>query len=426
MCFNWPELHQLAGRHGDAFFLLDLPRFTANCTDFIAAFRAHYPGMALAYSYKTNYLPPLCREVQRLGGYAEVVSRLEYDLALRVGVPGDRIVFNGPLKTREDLECAFAAGSLVNLDCLQEVDLVGAIAAAMGGGRELAVGLRCNFDVGTPGRSRFGLGLERGELEEAVRRLRAQPGVRLAGLHCHFSTPTRSVDSYRRRVTRLIELSDRFFPSAPPDFLDVGGGYFGRMPAVFAGQFDCPIPSYAEYAQAIAIPVRQRFGSAGPVLFVEPGAAVVADVMDYVGRVVAVKDLGVRRVALVVGSVHNVRPTLSAKKLPVALHPAPPDQSGAALEGPVDLVGYTCMEHDCLHPDFPGRVAVGDFVTFGQVGAYTVVFKPPFIRASPPVLVHQGTMDSVRVARRGETFDDVFATCALGTETGGSGPQTLP
>lgn len=416
MRFNWSELQRLAGQFGEAFFLLDLPRFTANCTEFVGAFRLHYPDTSLAYSYKTNYLPVVCAEVQRLGGYAEVVSRLEYDLAVRLGVPGDRIIFNGPLKTRDDLEYALAAGSLVNLDCLQEVDQIGQLARA---GRVQAgarVGLRCNFDVGNATRSRFGLGTDGGELDEAVRRLRGIPAVRLAGLHCHFSTPTRSVDSYRRRMVRLLELSDRYFPKDPPEFLDIGGGYFGRMPADFASQFDCPIPGYEEYAGAIAAPMRERFGpTGGPRLFAEPGAAVVADVMDYVGRVAAVKDLGVRRVALVMGSVHNVRPTLSSKKLPVRLHPAEPGQSGASVEGPVDLVGYTCMEHDCLYPQFPGRVAVGDFVSFGQVGAYTVVFKPPFIRASPAVLVDHGRSEGVVLGRREETFEDVFATCAFGS-----------
>ena len=52
----------------------------------------------IGYSYKTNYLPSLIKEMSNLGAYAEVVSRLEYDLALKIGVKPNKIIFNGPLK----------------------------------------------------------------------------------------------------------------------------------------------------------------------------------------------------------------------------------------------------------------------------------------------------------------------------------------
>lgn len=413
MKLSWSLLERLAAQHGDAFILADVPQFISNCHDFIEAFRQIYPRSALAYSYKTNYLPAFCIAVDRLGGYAEVVSRMEYDLAVRLGVRGERIIFNGPLKTAEDIEMALTANSTVNLDCLQEIVWIERLSKQTPA-RKFSVGLRCNFDVGTPTRSRFGLSVDSGELNEAVRRLRRLPNVRVSGLHCHFSTPTRSVAFYELRTRRLIELADKLFGRVTPDFLDVGGGFFGHMPKEFARQFDCPIPDYAAYARAVACPVRERYDpEAGPTLIIEPGAAVVADVMKYVGRIVAVKNLGPRRVALVVGSVHNVRPTLSSKRLPVELYRAKMARAGAAIDGPVDLVGYTCMEHDCLLPDYPGRVAVGDFVVFGQVGAYTLVFKPPFIRPNPPILGYGTGSSEWEVLRREETFADVFVSFPL-------------
>jgi diaminopimelate decarboxylase len=73
----------------------------------------------------------------------------------------------------------------------------------------------------------------------------------------------------------------------------------------------------------------------------------------------------------------------------------------------VDVVGYTCMEHDCLYRGYEGALRPGDFVVFDNVGAYTVVMQPPFIRPAPAILAWDGA-DSFAVARRAERFDDLF------------------
>ena len=66
------------------------------------------------------------------------------------------------------------------------------------------------------------------------------------------------------------------------------------------------------------------------------------------------------------------------------------------------------MEHDCLYRDLKEAVRPGDFVVFENVGAYTVVMKPPFIQPAPAILAHEG--GSFAPARRAERCDDVFAT----------------
>ena len=78
----------------------------------------------MAYSYKTNYTPYLCRIIKSKGGFAEVVSRLEYDLALKVGQKPNKIVFNGPVKCYEDIALALGNKSIVNLDSWTEIDHV--------------------------------------------------------------------------------------------------------------------------------------------------------------------------------------------------------------------------------------------------------------------------------------------------------------
>lgn len=86
-----------------SFFLLDTNRLRDNYERFSRAFSSRYEQVSVGYSYKTNYLPYACQCLHRLGALAEVVSRLEYDLALKLGVEPTAIIFNGPLKTAEDI-----------------------------------------------------------------------------------------------------------------------------------------------------------------------------------------------------------------------------------------------------------------------------------------------------------------------------------
>jgi diaminopimelate decarboxylase len=58
-------------------------------------------------------------------------------------------------------------------------------------------------------------------------------------------------------------------------------------------------------------------------------------------------------------------------------------------------------------------VDIGDYAVFDNMGAYTVVFKPPFIRPNPSIVTYDSETGSYCLSRRAETFDDVFASYSI-------------
>lgn len=413
MLLSWQTLHDLEKEYGDSFFILDLRQFENNYKEFLQGFRSSYPNTNLGYSYKTNYIPKICQSVYAMGGYAEVVSQMEYDLAISIGVPPTRIIFNGPLKQPEDLEKAILAGSIVNLDCLEEVEIVEALANRLPE-QKIAVGLRCNFDIGISRISRFGFDVAAGELDRAFQRLTQLNNCTVDGLHCHISTSERSTESYARRTQKIIELTDYYFQEKQPRFIDIGGGFFGKMTDDLKSQFDGYIPNYQEYAEAVAPQLKSKYpDNSGPELIIEPGVAIVSDVLNFVAKVVGVKTVRSRQVALVVGSVHNVKPTGTDKTLSLRVYRSEANNGQRKLPGPVDIVGYTCMEHDCLFKEYPGEIGIGDYTVFENMGAYTVVFKPPFIRPNPPIVSYDSIANEYTLIRRRETSQDVFCTYTI-------------
>lgn len=408
MDVSWKELDRLRTELGDTFFHLDLDVFRRNIEDFASEFRAHYPRTTIGYSYKTNYVPRLARIADELGCYAEVVSGMEYELARAVGAPADRIIFNGPFKPAAELEVALRAGSVCNLDGPEELLVVERLAAREPAVR-MVVGLRCNLDLGTGRVSRFGFDADGPELADAIARLRRIRGVELAGLHVHASTGERSVESYALRTKRMLELTSEHFPTEPR-FLNIGGGYFSRMAPAMRAQFAGEVPTFRDYAGAVAAQVRAHYGDGrGPELIVEPGTAITADVMSLVAAVVGVKRVRGRTVVLVAGSVHNIKPTGHGKAVPLTVVRQNPASSDTAF----DVVGYTCMEHDVLAEQVRGTPEPGDFAVFDNVGAYTVVMQPPFIRPAPPIVALDPSSGLPEFLRRGETMSDLFSTYVL-------------
>ncbi len=377
---DYAQLNQIAAQAGDCFYLVDPTQFRANFQAFTDAFTRHYGRTDVAYSYKTNYLPAFCGMVNDLGGFAEVVSRMEYDMARRHGVPGERIIVNGPVRTQEDLQLALQEGATVNLDSPYQIKLIREL-----GLKEARVGLRCNFDIGNGQVSRFGFDADGDELVSALAELQEQNGVTVVGLHCHFATGTRSVDAYRMISRRMIKLADELFASTVPDYIDIGGGYFSPMGDELATQFGGDIPTYDQYGQAIAGAFANRYGPDGPRLILEPGVALAANTMKLATRVLDVRTIRDRRIVQVAAGVQLLKPAGNNINLPATVVRPNGEQARDRTNGQ-DVTGYTCMERDILFTGFEQSVQSGDFLVFENVGAYSIVMAPPFIHPAPGII----------------------------------------
>jgi diaminopimelate decarboxylase len=289
---------------------------------------------------------------------------------------------------------------------MQEVELIRDVARRRAD-RPLRVGLRCNFPMPGLARSRFGIDADGDDLDRAAGLLRGCANVHFVGLHCHVGGD-RSAASYAYRVARMIELADRLFPGAPPGIIDVGGGFAGPLPEAIAAQYRVTLPSYEEYADAVAGPMARRYGQAadGPTLVIEPGIGLLADVMEFVCEVAVLKDIGGQGHAVATGSVYEIKPFLGAVDLPLEVV-APARAAGPRRRWVVS--GYTCMEIDVMHKGIEADLAVGDYFAFSNTGAYTVVLKPPFISPAPAIVALEDD-GVVTVARRAEVLDDILRT----------------
>jgi len=404
---------QLIERFGSPLFVFSEHTLRRTYREVHRAFALRYPKVQLAWSYKTNYLDAVCRVFHDEGAWAEVVSEVEYGMARRLGIPGHKILFNGPYKPEPALRTAIEEGAHIHIDHHDELYTVEKIARELG--RKLPVTLRINMDTGIQPRwDRFGFNYDNNEALTAIRRLHAGGHLVLEGLHAHIGTFMLDPQAYAKGAAKLAQLAlaAKRDTGVAVKTIDLGGGLPSR--ATLHGQYGPGAdtkPPVDDYAEAIT----GALLAAGfpqdelPTLLLESGRALVDEAGFMVTRVVGNKRLANGTRAVIVDAGVNVLFTSFWYRHDVL----PADDRGGMLEETV-VYGPLCMNIDVVRPSvLLPPLEAGDALVFRPVGAYNVTQSMQFIRLRPAIVMI-GENKEVDLIRRAEELDDL------------KGPELLP
>ncbi len=367
------------------------------------------------YSVKANDVPAIVERLGRLGLGANVVSRGEWSIARRAGIPNERITLEGIGKTDADLAAvvrAGAAGTPLRWTAIESVDearVLGRLAGrtAGHGALRLDVLLRYNpavepetlagLAVGA-GSSKFGLADD--ELAEAIEAGGGPHGpLRWRGLHLHVGSQLGAVDAWRDGVRRALALVGLLGGSLPDfDTLDVGGGF-----PVF--EIGAPAPSPERFAGELrrllgALPADRRPAR----LAVEPGRFLVARAGFLIARVLHVRRRDGPLVVLDAGMTELIRPALyGARHGVVALtsNGSVPGDPGADLQ-PTAVEGPICKSTDSFGRHALPALVRGDLVAIRDAGAYGTSLGSAYNgRRRPAEVLLEGDGALTLVRRRG-------------------------
>jgi len=384
-------LSQLIEQYGSPLWVVSEATLHRRYLEMYRAFSLRYPKVAIAYSYKTNYLSGICSIFHKEGAWAEVVSGFEYDIALDLGVPGEQIVFNGPCKTREQLERAAEMGSMINIDSHDELYLLEEIALARG--EPIELGVRINMELYQPSWDRFGFNLESGQALDACKRVISSEGLRLVGLHIHVGTFITDVNIYHQMAEKLISFCYRLQDEHGVVFkyLDVGGGYASNNTIhsqLVSGQY--VNPTVEQFAEAICPSIlRGPFKTHGmPRLILEPGRILVDDAMYLLTSVVAMKTLPYGNRTVVLDAGVNLLPLCGYFRYDIHAAKGTPELSDDGLLEEVNLYGPLCMQADCIRLGIAlPPLRKGDILVVRNVGGYSFSMSMQFIQPRPAVIL---------------------------------------
>jgi diaminopimelate decarboxylase len=410
------DVADLAREFGTPLYVIDADRLRRDFESFRGSFRSVYPNVEIGYSYKTNPLPGAIRVLHECGALAEVISHFELWLALELGVPPARIIFNGPAKTPEAIDLAVARGvKLINIDGLDEIDLLAAAAARHNIKQQ--IGVRVVTSVGW--QAQFGLRLRTGEVREAFDKILRKPELEPVGLHVHLGTGIKHVPTYLSAIREMLEFAKqlRNETGIRLSYFDFGGG-FGVPTVQPFDQWDTRLvqnnlpvgpvrddatPRIDDYARPIAQMVRQFYPEGElPTLAFEPGRAISSSAQSLLLSVLAVKRdrEGAKRVILNGGKNYALPTGYEYHEF------LPASRMNDALDGHLSFFGPLCHPGDilCVQKAFPALVP-GDLVAVMDAGAYFVPNQMNFSNPRPPAVLVSGGVATL--TRDRESFADI-------------------
>jgi diaminopimelate decarboxylase len=412
-------LNELCGRFGSPVHVVSAGRLRDNARRFLAVPARARAGCEVFYSYKTNPVPHVLSELHALGIGAEVISPYELWLALRLGVPANKIVYNGPAKSPESIRQALDLGiQLLNLNHREEIALVAGMAAQMH--KRARVGLRVTLG-GWAGQ--FGTPVAGGQALQSFAAALKHDSLQVVALHVHRGGMIHSAAELRDFVREVLKFADdlRQQLGLQLEVIDLGGSLGSpsvrslatrelRLNRTFFKELEAPDPNRSlgidAYVAELLELVQRHYRDLNlplPRVFIEPGRALTSDAQLLLCRVLGLKETPEQTYAILDAGI-NLADSCRSEYHHILLV----DRDGPPRSRPYTLVGPICTPGDTLRwaVRLP-ELAAGDTLAIMDSGAYFVPFATSFSFPQPAVVMLDER--GVQQIRRAETFDDLIS-----------------
>jgi diaminopimelate decarboxylase len=376
----------------------DTPTYLYSGSAITDAYRELNRGLAgvphtLCFAAKSNSNLAILTRLAKLGSGFDIVSGGELDRLAHLGVPGDRIVFSGVGKTREEIREAlnYRAGKsrsshgakpgaksranagilLFNVESEEELEVLieESSHAARRGITAASAAIRVNPDVaagGHPhistGRHDHKFGIEWSEARRLYLAHKDRKEIRWQGISAHIGSQVVALDPFRSAFGLLgryvRELRQQ---GITLKYLDVGGGLGTRYTHE-------KVATRTNYARMIARAVKPL----GLHVLLEPGRSILAAAGVLLTRVLYNKGNRQKEFVVVDAAMNDLmRPALYG-----ATHPITRVYRMSGTDhwphDVVDIVGPVCETGDCFLRDWPlgGEVQSGEVLAIWTAGAY--------------------------------------------------------
>lgn len=412
------DIEKFSLKLGTPFFLFSENALRDNFRVFKKAFSEYYDNIAINYSVKTNNELAILELLQEEGSDAEISSGYELNLVEMAGFRGHQVCFDGPCKSRAEIELAIDKNiRIFNLDAVGDLGLLDEIA------RERGKVAKFTFRI-HPGEkgfmnkisqyyiSKFGIPLS--EAKEAYRNSLKFKNLKPAGISTHIGSQVTSIKTYTNTIKKLINLAQQLeCLGISIEEINLGGGFpvmtlqKSSIPKLVLSQlgfeFKTKVPPITDFGSAISKEFSK--GIAGlrsrPVLVLEPGRSIVSDIGILVSKVKTIKDNWL----FLDASTNFVPEMIFFAQRDILLA----NKIGEKALKKYNVSGRSLNSADVFHLNkrLP-QAREGDIAVILDAGAYTISRANRFTTLSPAVYLIDKA-NAINLIRREERFEDILS-----------------
>ncbi|MFV0286949.1 MAG: diaminopimelate decarboxylase [Demequina sp.] len=417
------DVRTLAAEHGTPLYVVDEDDFRARAAGFrdhfTAAFGRHRAKVDVFYAGKAFLASQVAGWMREEDLCLDVASRGELEIALRGGMPPERIGLHGNNKAEDELRRALSVGvGRIIVDSFTEIEVLDALAREMGVTAPVLVRVTTGVHAGgheyiatSHEDQKFGLSLASGAAYDAMLACHDAVGLNLLGIHTHIGSQILSIDAFRESADRMLRLRAAFMADTGAELpeVDLGGGYA----IAYTEDAEALEPSVAAYEIADAVAsVMDPIGGQWPRFSIEPGRAIAGPAGLTLYSVGVTKDVkldegGSRQYVAVDGGMSDNPRTIMYGAQYHAEVVSRVSDAPATLSR---VVGKHCESGDIIVRDvqLPEDTRRGDLLAVAATGAYGRSMASTYNAALRPAVVAVRDGASKVLVRR-DTLEDLLS-----------------
>ena len=414
------DIEKLAARYGTPLYIIDESTLHKKVHELRNAYANFHGPVKLAYSVKANFTPAVLTSFIKDGITFDITSLGELHFLRRCRAPPENIVYTSVTEEFQEYYEVLQTG--IRRVVVSSFNGMTNLAKAA---QKLAVKpltmIRVNPEVGVRAEIRasyrngkFGVPFNGGTIDSAtkmVKHLMDNDLLNFEGFHFHlgsqitdFSCFIHAIDKMHNFITKM----KKEFPKFAVNTLDIGGGtpvYYNES-----------VPTPSQMANSYVPRLNRLMESYGPFdLLIESGRYLVAESSILISKILNTKEYNEQKIVILdIGYHLLLDAALLKQEYPqetVLTLGSCNEQNRSTNVKSLHLAGRLCDTYDVFPQskasDLTGA-RIGRYVSFYNVGAYSVVFNMPFHCQTKPSIVMKTMNGGYKLVRKGTSYEQLF------------------
>ncbi|HJU35311.1 MAG TPA: hypothetical protein VJ695_09335 [Nitrososphaera sp.] len=418
------DINKLVAQYGTPLYLIDEDTLHAKAKELHKAYSKFKGQVKVAYSIKANFTPAVVKSFMKDGMAFDLTSLGELYFIKQCRADPENVIYTSVTEELEEyIEVLQSGVRRVVVSSFNGMANLAKAASKVGRGAMPLTMIRVNPEVGVKAEvrasyrnSKFGVPLNGGTIDSAAKMVKYLMGsdlLKFEGFHFHLGSQITDFSCYTHALDKMdafITKMKRENPAFQVNTFDIGGGT-----PIF---YNDPVPSPTQMAENHINKLNQMAETHGTfTLMIESGRFLVAESSILVSKIVNTKEYNEHKIVIVDAGYHILLDAaLLKQEYPQEVVPAVPrgkDKTATTLATVKNthLAGRLCDTYDVFPLSKVSNLSesdIGRYVSFYNVGAYSVVFNMPFHCQTKPPIVMKDSDGKFRLVRKGTTYEQLF------------------
>lgn len=414
------EISKLVAEYGTPLYLIDEDTLHAKVKELHIAYAKFVGPLKIAYSIKANFNPAILRTFITDGITFDLTSIGELHFIKQCKAAPENIIYTSVTEELEEyLEVLQSGVRKIVVSSFNGMTNLAKAASKIG--VKVPTMIRVNPEVGVKAgvrasyrNGKFGVPFNGGTIDSAtkmIKHLMDNDLLRFEGFHFHLGSQITDFSCFIHALDKMDAFMTKMkkeYPSFQVNTFDIGGGT-----PVF---YDEPVPSPTQMAENLVSRLNQLVDTHGIFeLMIESGRFLVAESSILVSKIVNTKEYSEHKIVILDAGYHLLLDAaLLKQEYPQEIVSTPKNKVKITSQIPtknIHLAGRLCDTYDI----FPlskasslNEADVGRYMSFYNVGAYSLVFNMPFhCQIKPPVIMKTANAE-FKLVRKGSSYERLF------------------